>query len=137
MKIEIATPAYNDRRYGRPYIATLDFSADPKGAAKFGDWVGNNGTAGTLVIEAEPGTVLMKGQKDFRNSRNSTPEYGVVEADGTVEWCENKVEAIALSRALADVEVKSEPVNPLAGFTDDEIRAEFIRRELSTEGLHA
>lgn len=125
MKIEIATSAYNDRRYGRPYVATLDFSTDPKGTATFGDWVGNNGTAGMLVIEASAGQVVMKGQKDFRNSRNSIPEYGVVEKDGSIEWAENKVEAIALSRTLSEVasqESKPEDLSDAAKLAESQLR---------------
>jgi hypothetical protein len=99
MKIQIKTSSYNSRRYGRPYVAVVDFTKNPKGDCRWGDWVGHPGEDGILVIEAEPHDVVMKGQKDNRG-RGYPPEYGMVEADGTIEWCENKADAYALSLAL-------------------------------------
>lgn len=107
MKIQIKTESYNHRRFGRPYIATVDFSKNPKGDCTWGDWVGSPGEVGILVIEAQPNQVVMKGQKDFRARRPDPPEYGMVEDDGTVEWCENKAEAYALSMALTEYQSKS------------------------------
>lgn len=102
MKITINTDSYNHRRFGRPYIAVVDFKTNPKGNCSWGDWVGQQGDAGILVIEANPKDVIMKGQKDFRG-RGSHPEYGMVEEDGSIEWCETKAEAYALALALEKV----------------------------------
>lgn len=56
MEIKIETSAYNERRYGKPWIATVDFSNDRQGTFKWGDWIGDsqNGGSGTLVIDAAP-----------------------------------------------------------------------------------
>jgi hypothetical protein len=81
MKIEIATQSYNHRRYSKPYIATVDFT-DPKGIVNWGQWVGSPGEEGILLIDAEPGDILMTGQRDGRG-RNSLPEYRQVAADGS------------------------------------------------------
>lgn len=96
MKIEIETNSYNDRRYGKPYIATIDFDVDPKGAAKFGIWIGSEGYAGILQLECQPGDVLMRGQKDNRNPRYSAPDYGFVNVDGSVTWGLTKAAAYKL-----------------------------------------
>ena len=100
MKIIINTDSYNERRYGRPYIAIVDFKTNPKGDCTWGDWVGHPGQSGILVIDANPHDIIMKGQKDNRG-RGSAPEYGMVEEDGTIEWCDTKAKAYALSLALA------------------------------------
>jgi hypothetical protein len=100
MKIQIDTPSYNDRRYGKPYIARIDFAAASAGEPAWGDWVGQPGEAGLLVIEADVGDVLMQGQKDFRNSRNSAPDYYIVAAGGALS-ATSKVEAYKHFQALA------------------------------------
>ena len=95
MKLTIATTAYNHRRYGKPYVARIDFSADPRGTAIWGVWVGTPGDAGVLVIDAEAGQCVMQGQKDFRG-RNGTPEYSIVQSDGTLKST-TKADAYLLS----------------------------------------
>ena len=45
MKIEINTSSYNERRYGRPWIARVTFPA-AKGEFAFGEWVGQPGDPG-------------------------------------------------------------------------------------------
>ncbi|OGC94289.1 MAG: hypothetical protein A2W25_16445 [candidate division Zixibacteria bacterium RBG_16_53_22] len=51
MNITIETRSYNDRRYGKPYIAVIDFT-DPKDTPTWGDWIGQPGSAGVLSIDA-------------------------------------------------------------------------------------
>jgi hypothetical protein len=76
-KIEITTGSYNQRRYSKPWIAKVDFSVDPRGEFKWGTWVGDHssGSEGVLIIDAEEGDIIAQGQKDFRQSKNSTPSY--------------------------------------------------------------
>jgi len=80
MEITINTSSYNQRRYSKPWIAKVDFST-PKGDFSFGDWTGDhyNGGEGVLSIEASPGDIIAQGQKDFRQPKNSAPEFYVVE----------------------------------------------------------
>ena len=99
MKIEIATASYNHRRYSKPYIATIDFS-DPRGVATWGQWVGSPGEKGILLIDAEPGDVLMTGQKDGRG-RGSLPEYRQVTADGSRTGEMTRAEAFKAWRSRA------------------------------------
>ncbi len=99
-KIEIKTVSYNQRRYSKPWIATVDFSQNPKGEYRWGDWVGDhsNGSAGLLVINADEGDIIAQGQKDFRQPRNSAPTYYQVREGQLVEL-PNKAEAYQLAVA--------------------------------------
>ena len=83
MEITIETGCYNEKRYGRPWIAKVNFST-PKGEFDFGNWTGDhyNGGPGILSIKAMPGDIIAKGQKDNRQPRNSTPGFFIVTADG-------------------------------------------------------
>lgn len=107
MKIQIETSSYNARRYGKPWIARVTFDT-PKGEFHFGEWVGQvnrgSGESGLLIIEAEPGDVISRGQKDFRGN-NGNPEYYVVKEDGSLEPLDSKVAAFKhyQSRAAAKV----------------------------------
>ena len=94
MKIEINTNSYNQRRYSRPWIATVKFDAAGKAEFGWGNWIGDhaNGSAGLLTIDAEDGDIIARGQKDFRKPGNSTPEYGQI-VDGKIVWLNSKVEA--------------------------------------------
>lgn len=76
-RIEINTNSYNQRRYSKPWIAIVDFSVDPHGEYKWGTWIGDhsNGSEGLLLIDAEEGDIIARGQKDFRQPRNSAPTY--------------------------------------------------------------
>lgn len=80
------TRSYNDRRYGKPWIAKLTFIRPGKPEYTFGDWLGNPGYAGELSIEVEPGDVIATGQKDHRKGRGGADSIGVVQHDGTVDW---------------------------------------------------
>lgn len=95
MEITIETSPYNHRRYGRPWIATVDFTQSTKGNFGFGDWTGDhyNGGAGVLTITANPGNIIAQGQKDSRNPRNSAPDFSVVETDGQLGHLGDKGEA--------------------------------------------
>ena len=93
--ITILTDSYNERRYGKPWIAKVNFSADPKGAYTWGDWIGDhrNGGAGTLSILANPGDIIAEGQKDNRNPRNSAATFHVVTTSGELESIGDKGDA--------------------------------------------
>lgn len=112
MKLVLETNAYNERRYGKPYIAKCDEKAK---VIEWGDWLGDIGFSGELSIDVEPGDLLMQGQKDFRKPRNSAPAYGLFKNYETeIEWTD-KMSAIRAQREfLANVaENLSESVNKL------------------------
>ena len=83
MKIERETRAYNERRYGKPWIARITISADgTKLDYAWGDWIGTPGDEGILILTLEVGDVYARGQKDHRGNRNGV-DYYVLAADGT------------------------------------------------------
>lgn len=94
MRITVETESYNERRYGKPWIAKVDFST-AKGEFAFGDWTGDhyNGGEGVLSIEAQPGDIIAKGQKDTRQPRNSAPYFYMVTSNGELTPIGDKGEA--------------------------------------------
>lgn len=86
MMITSETKGYNERRYGKPWIAVVDFSKTVKGDYAWGNWTGDhyNGGAGVLVIDANHDDIVAMGQKDFRNSRNSAPAFYFLDAGGNL-----------------------------------------------------
>ena len=95
MKLTMNTTGYNHRRYGTPWIATVDFGHDPKGRFTWGHWVGDEGREGILIIEAEDGAIVAQGQKDYRG-RNSECTYYQVR-DGALVKLVGKAEAYRLA----------------------------------------
>ena len=93
MKIEKETGSYNERRYGKPGIATVDFFKGGQGEFKFGSWCGYPGESGLLEIEASENQVIACGQKDFRRPKNSAPEYYHLDAEGKLQSFATKAEA--------------------------------------------
>ncbi len=91
-EIRIETNSYNQRRYGKPWIAKVDFSESRKGDFTWGDWTGDhyNGGEGILTIYANIGDIIAEGQKDFRKPRNSAPEFSFVDTDGTLTFIGDK-----------------------------------------------
>ena len=93
MKIELTTCSYNERRYGKPYIATVDFSAGVVGTPSWGQWCGQAGESGLLILDAEPGAIVMRGQRDNRNMKHSAPHYYQLSASGELVRMDTKAEA--------------------------------------------
>jgi hypothetical protein len=87
MDITIETKRYNERRYGKPWIAKVDFSQSTKGDFSWGDWTGDhyNGGEGVLTLNANPGDIIATGQKDFRKPAYSAPYFYVVAIDGELQ----------------------------------------------------
>jgi len=129
MEIKIETSSYNEKRYSKPWVARVDFSTNPKGDFKFGDWVGDhsNGSEGLLVINAEVNDVIATGQKDYRNAKYSAPSFYYVTETGELESFDGKADAYKFYLESKETPVKE---NPLAKFTDEELLAEIERRNL-------
>lgn len=80
MRVEIRVGAYNSRRYGKPWIARVtDWPVGKHPVLEFGATVDLQ----VCEIEAEPGSIVRWGQKDYRGN-NTTREWGIVCADGSV-----------------------------------------------------
>lgn len=99
MRIEITTAAYNQRRYSKPWITRVEFNAAAEAKYEFGTWVGRAGDEGLLVIEAEHGDIIARGQKDYRG-RNTATDYYRVEADGTLTALDGKADAYRVFQAV-------------------------------------
>ena len=98
MRITIETAAYNHRRHGRPWIATVTFET-VKGEFAFGDFSGGyEGEEGILEVEANPGDIIVQGQKDHRKGGGRSYWY-LVKEDGTLEQLEGKADACKLWRS--------------------------------------
>ena len=106
--IRMETESYNEKRYGKPWIAKIDFSKNSKGDYIWGTWTGDhyNGGAGVLEIEANPGDIIAVGQKDFKKPRNSAPLFYVANLNGTMDYIGNKGDAYKYY-----IENKSKSVN--------------------------
>ena len=82
--VTIETVGYNEKRYGKPWIAKVNFSANGASKFDFGNWAGCPGAEGTLTIIAETGAILAEGQRDFRTRDSQYIKYYAVNPDGTL-----------------------------------------------------
>ena len=99
MDIELETPSYNERRYGKPWIAKITF-VDKKPTYEFGSWVGKPGCPGLLILEnVNAGQIIAKGQKDNRKANGSENNLYVVNDDGTRRLVD-KLEAYKIWKSL-------------------------------------
>jgi hypothetical protein len=85
MEISIDTKSYNDRRYGKPWIAKITLEGGNELKFNWGHWVGDPGDAGMLIIDLEPGDFYATGQKDFRKPKKSAPDYFELSESGESE----------------------------------------------------
>jgi hypothetical protein len=129
MRIERETDSYNDRRYGKPWIAKVTFEGT-KAEFLFGNWIGQQGGKGLLVIDLEIGDVFARGQKDFRKPANSAPDFYILRENGKGE-ATSKSDAYKYWEAKTSGELRG-PIfsSPLDAFSDDEILSEAKRRNL-------
>jgi hypothetical protein len=75
MKIEINTDSYNEKRYGKPWLAKVIF-IDTQTEFKFGNWIGDAGCSGRLVLDNVcEGDIIARGQKDNRGKNNDIYYY--------------------------------------------------------------
>lgn len=80
--LNIDTSDYNEKRYGKPWIARICFEHSKQGEFYFGEWVGEPGEAGMLILEnVRVGDIVSRGQRDTRKMRNSAPSFYIVQDD--------------------------------------------------------
>ena len=114
--ISFETASYNEGRYGKPWIATVDFSTDKKGSFDFGDFIGSTGCAGVLEVSAAPGDIIAQGQEDHLSRFLSEPDYYLVTVAGFEPLC-TVAEVYKAWQAAQD---KPAP-GPLAGVSDEDL----------------
>lgn len=76
------TPSYNERRYGKPWMAILTTSTTKD--FSWLQWEGRFGCSGEFSFSAEPGTLLAYGQKDIRKGKGGVDGYQICMPDGTL-----------------------------------------------------
>lgn len=108
MRYTETTPSYNERRYGKPWMAivttsmTKDFS--------FINWDGRPGMTGEFCFEAPVGTLLAYGQKDIRKGRGGVDGYQICMPDGSMPTIGD-----ALARDLRKLPEAERPAVAAAG----------------------
>lgn len=82
MTYVIETASYNERRYGKPWAAFL--SGHLTKGFEWIEWNGRIGRDGEFRFDAEPGTMIARGQKDIRKGQVGVDSYYVLFPDGTM-----------------------------------------------------
>ena len=121
---------YNKARFGRPWGGVCKLDGLKVGYDFTGLYQGDE-RGGDVVVEAEPGMILAFGQKDTKGTK-SIQEFHIVELSGDLTQI-GKQEAydhLAREERGAADEPPPDFSNPLAGYSDAEIAAEFRRRGL-------
>ncbi len=118
MTYTIDTPAYNNRRYGKPWIAEVRDKA-----FTWGEWFGRPGERGRLEIDAEPGALIATGQKDIRKGRGGVDDYWIAMPNGQLysRYLESEVAARDWARAGWEAYARKRAVDP-----EDEKRQDFL-----------
>ena len=75
MLISFDTEPYNKEKFSRPWLAKVDFSKGHQGVLTFGIFIGYPGEEGILEIEAEPGDIICRGQKNYAQHAPTNPTW--------------------------------------------------------------
>jgi hypothetical protein len=92
------TSSYNDRRYGKPWMAIVADSLTRN--FDWLDWSGRPGAQGRFVFDAAPGTLLAYGQKDLRKIKGGVGGYEICMPDGELPIISDASAAEILSMPL-------------------------------------
>lgn len=103
LTLALETTSYNDRRYGRPWIAKLNFENSIKGEFDFKDWIGTEGDKGEFVVEnCTAGDCFAIGQKDHRGNKSHL-WFLVIDENGDI-YRIDKVTARHVSKGKKSIE---------------------------------
>lgn len=94
MNVEVETKSYDARLLGKPWIAKVSFET-LGGRFDWGNWVGDPGQEGLLVIEAEPGDIIATGQKDKAGAPRP-PKFFQLTEDGNLDAVTSRAAAFRL-----------------------------------------
>jgi hypothetical protein len=120
---------YNQRRYGRPWIARITgWPVGGKPEIVWGSYVGDDG-GGEVEIEAISGDIVRTGQKDYRGN-NTDASWYIVQPDGSLSSC-TAAEARQAWDAQQAAAATANPPTDLAGISDIDLINEIKRRGLS------
>lgn len=77
--IIIKTDVYNEKRWSKPWGALISVQENGKVDYKFnGQFVGEAGFAGQVIMKAQTGQIIAFGQKDNRNGNSINTWYKIV-----------------------------------------------------------
>lgn len=129
MRVAQSFGSYNQRRYGRPWIAKI--TSWPVGAKPEVQWGAYCGTdeGGEVEIEAQAGDIVRTGQKDNRGNGTAADWY-IVEADGSLSSTDAAGARKAWDLRQADKAVEHPPMD-LSSISDADLIAEIKRRGLT------
>ena len=124
---------YNKARFSRPWGGVCRLDGLKLGYDFTGLYQGDE-RGGDVVVEAEAGMILAFGQKDTKGQKG-IGEYYIVERSGDLTQIGKQEAYDHLEREERggrpdEAPPSFEPANPLAAFSDEEIRTEFLRRKL-------
>lgn len=129
MKVSQEFNGYNQRRYGRPWIAKItSWPVGGKPEVEWGRYLGDD-DGGEVEIEANPGDIIRTGQKDHRGGNTDAGWY-VVMPDGSLGACDAAEARKAWDVKQADKAIEHSPVD-LGSVSDADLIAEVKRRGLS------
>lgn len=81
MRYTYTVSSYNDRRYSKPWIALItDWPIGGHPKLQFSCAIDNQ----TAELEANPGTIVKLGQKDYRKPSHSINNFGVTDIHGNI-----------------------------------------------------
>lgn len=117
-KITLSTSSYNERRYGRPYIALCDEQAK---VVSWGSWLGTPGNSGELSLDVpDVPCIVMKGQKDNRGN-NGSAVYSLAiggKLDGE-DWTADKMSVV---RRLREAVAQKSPSPSVEALKEERAR---------------
>lgn len=129
MRVSQSFSGYNQRRYGRPWIAKItSWPVGGRPEVSWGRYLGDDG-GGEVEIEAQAGDIIRTGQKDGRGG-NTSADWYIVETDGRLSGTDAAGARRAWDARLADRAVEHPPAD-LHGVADADLIAEFRRRGLT------
>jgi hypothetical protein len=86
MTISVRFESYNNKRYGRPWIAkVISWPVGSRATLDWGTFLGDS-NGGEAEVIARPGDVVRYGQKDNKGY-NSSAFWCIVQADGSLTVC--------------------------------------------------
>lgn len=128
MRVAERFGSYNQRRYGRPWIAKItSWPIGGKPEVQWGGYCGDD-NGGEVEIEAVPGDIIRTGQKDHRGGKTEAT-WNIVQADGSLLSTDAADARKAWDARQADKAIEHPPMD-LSGVSDADLIAEIKRRGL-------
>lgn len=83
IRVSIKYGLYNDRRYGKPWIARVtSWPVGGRPEIEWGSYLGDD-SGGECEIMASAGDIIRSGQKDHRKASGTANDWYLAQADGS------------------------------------------------------